>query len=200
MASIDLTDLDAVRRYLQRADPSADEQDPVIQDLITSYSRSIIREYREFAPASDGVARTFEINPNERVHTLAPFDCRAATKAVLDLGKGYERVLDSTEWTLALLDPENQVWQAVELALPVATGLLEHGRTLTITGDWGFSAVPEDVELACRMAVVMSLRGDVQGFGSALQPNSFGEGSNDGNALPPGIRGLLNGFRRTIYV
>ena len=196
MSAIDLTDLAAVRRHLQRLDPSADEQDEVIGDLITAYSRLIIGNYREFAPAAEAADRTIEIDPLEWLHPLAPYDCRAATAVVLDQGKTTERTLIGEEWTLAKYDPEHGVWKAIELHACIGYAPLRSGHTLTITGDWGFSEIPEDAELACRLAVVMALRGDVQAFGSALQPNSFGEGLNDDQALPPGVRGLLRRFRR----
>jgi hypothetical protein len=194
MAATDLTTLDAVRRHLQLTG-EVTEQDPVIEDIIARLSVHIARKHcqREFAPAEDAGTRVIELDEGFRLQSLAPFDARAVTSVVLDEGYDTERTLSSSEWRLALLDPHNSVWTAVRLTRPLC------GSTLTLTGNWGYSEIPAHVEEACILAVVSSLRSDVQAFGGALQPNSFGDGVNDDQALPPGVRGLLAGEVRAFY-
>lgn len=197
MANTDLTTLAAVRTLLQMTG-GVTEQDDIIGSLITRMSSTISRHcQREFAPAVSAASRTVELDRCASLQSLAPFDCRAATAVVLDTGMATEQTLATTQWQLALHDPSNQVWQALRLcnvSIP-STG----GRTLTVTGDWGYESVPAHVEQACILAVVSTLRQDVQAFGGPLQPNSFGDGVNDDQALPPGVRGLLAPEVRHFY-
>jgi hypothetical protein len=194
MSAIDLTTLDAVREHLQLSPDSETEQDQVIASLITRYSVVIARYcQREFAPAQAAATRLIELDGEFRLQSLAPFDARAVTSVVLDDGLTTERTLDTNEWRLALLHQPYGVWQAIRLSRP------PWGSTLTLTGDWGFAEIPADVEQACILTVVSALRQDVQAFGGPLQPNSFGDGVNASEALPPGVRGALAPYVRQFY-
>lgn len=194
MAAIDLTTLDKVRKHLQLVDGDETEQDELIEDLITATSRHIAAaKEREFAPAETAGVRVIELDEGYRLQSLAPYDCRALTTVILDDGLPTERTLEATEYRLALRDSANGVWKAIRLCRPAC------GQTLTLTGDWGFEEIPEDAARACVLAVANVVRGDVQAFGSAIQPNSLGDDVNADQALPPGIRGLLKRFDRHFY-
>ena len=199
MATIDLCTLDDVRKHAQYQD-SDTQHDDVIEPLITRMSRAILRRYREFAPATDDESRTVTFDPEEDTRVaLVPWDLRAAAAVVIDQGYDTELELTTGQWRLCHHDRLNGVWRGVELDRRYRTRSPFTERTLTVTGSWGFTEIPEDVTESCVLAVISHLRQDVQAFGGALQPNSFGDDVNEAVAFPPGVRGLLEAFRYDLY-
>jgi hypothetical protein len=199
VAATDLCGLDDVRKHLQRQ-TGATEQDDVLEALITRLSRAIARDVgRELAPAADNKTRTLEFDPRHRLVPVAPWDLRAVTAVLVDQGLATEQTLTADQWRLTVHDPDFGLWRALELPYvhPVSTW---RTRRLTITGDWGFAEVPDEAAQACISAVTMYVRGEVQAFGGALQPNSLGEGVNDDELLPPGLRGLVKHLELPVYV
>ena len=189
MAATDLCTLAQVREHGQYQ-PTDTAQDTVAGALITRLSALIMRYCaREFAPAVNAQARTFRLRPGRCIQPVIPRDLRAATAVAVD-----GQTLPASQWQPAMLDGPNGVYGAIEFAYVPPSRW--SARTLQITGDWGFQSVPEDVVEACVLAVGLYLRAHVSGFGTALQPNSLGDGVNAAAALPPGIRGMLDPFRR----
>lgn len=217
MAANDLVTLREVREHLQMPEPET-EQDPIIQSLITRVSRTITREYRrEFAkPNPETATRRVKVparclrSSRDRTHyymaDLAPYDLRSATSvrlhpetaAPVTLTAGTDYVLEP------VVNPLEGVFTWVRLSawlsLTSTTSQRFGFAYLEIAGNWGFDSVPDDVKEAVILAVVMHVRGQVQAFGSALQPNSIGDGVNAAEALPPGVRGLLKDFKRDVLI
>jgi len=208
MAAGDLCTLAEVREHMQM--PTAEtEQDAVIQSLITRLSLAI-KGYtsREFATTLTSPPNTRRLTVRPRryrdgayIVPLAPYDLQSATTVKLHPETASPVTLVAgTDYVLEPVDLPEGVYTEIRLSGALGVGssttAMRFGYAyLDVTGTWGFASVPADVKEACILAVSMHLREDVQGFGSALQPNSFGEGLNQPLALPPGIRGLLDRYR-----
>lgn len=196
--SIDLCTLEEVREHGSYQDVDT-AQDEIIPRLITALSRSMLA-IREFRPALASNVRVIEIDPGETVYSVHPYDLQAVSAVVIDDDFDTELSLEAGAFRPAGWDPESQTYGELELATTTPATSSFSRRTLTITGTWGFPEVPEDVNEACQLAVLMYLRRDVQAFGTAFQPNSLGDDVNQAVALPPGIRGLLARWERDVYV
>jgi hypothetical protein len=199
MAAGDLVTLDAARDFLQFSDDAV-ELDGPLQDTITRASLAITRSTygREFTPTTS-TARVFEWDGCSRRVSLAPYDLRTATSVVMDSDSTSPTTLAATSYRLAPVPASFGVYTRLELAYDLslpAPSVSWTRRRVQVTGDWGFAAVPADVQQACLLYVAAVIRRDVQAFGSALQPNSFGEGINEPEAFPPGVRGLLAPYMR----
>lgn len=155
----DLTTLDTVRQYLQTNGPDL-EQDPVVSALITRASAAIERwAGRLFAPRPEVESRTFDYGGSG---VLIPpvFDLRGL-ESILDYADrdvSQQVTLASTDYLLTPAYPQDGVYYG--LFLPNA-GITT--RRMTVTGYWGMTAVPPDVEWACIITVREWLR-PVSGF------------------------------------
>jgi len=67
-------------------------------------------------------------------------------------------------------------------------------RLIGVTGDWGFSAVPEDVAQACIMTVATWLRRDVSGYTRDLGVDV--DQVDRPVSLPGAVLHILEPFRR----
>ena len=199
MAAGDLTTLDAARERLQ-LQVDATELDLVTEATITAASQAIRwSPYgREFAPAVTAEARDFTLASCGHLD-LAPYDLRTVTTVVVNPGDADQATIAAADYRLGPVPAKHGVYTRLELSrtLVLPTPSTAWGSLrVRITGNWGFESVPPDIEQACLLYVVALIRGEVQAFGSALQPNSFGEGVNDAEAFPPGVRGLLIPYMR----
>lgn len=202
MAAGDLVTLEQAREFLQLQD-DATELDPVTEDTISRASAAIRWSAfgREFTP-STAAARDFLWDGYCLDLDLAPYDLRTVTSIVVDPDDGSPTTLTAAQYRLRPIPATHGVYTKVKLSatLSVPTpGPAFDDRVVRITGDWGFASVPGDVQHACLMYIAAVVRGEVQAFGSALQPNSFGEGVNDSEAFPPGVRGLLFPYMRMSF-
>lgn len=121
--------------------------------LYINWASDAIQNYtkREFVP-QDNVDRIFDWDGSSYID-LAPYELRTLTDI------SYES--DSTQVTVATrnyrLEPRGGTRQATFLSLHLAPApippLYDFGYQLTITGDWGMSAIPADVEGACLLMV-----------------------------------------------
>ncbi len=196
MAAIDLCTLAEVRGFLAYRTGWTD-RDPILADLITRASQTIIREVgREFAPASNNLVRTFPVNvrrdydtgcddmiPRDRwdnvVVSLRPYDLRAATQIRLHPESTTPTVLAAGDYALQPIGSEFGTFRSVVLSRGVTVWsdlASQFGYAqVEITGNWGFAAVPDDVKQACIETVASWMERDVAGL--ALE-------TEDGRALP----------------
>lgn len=196
----DLTDLDAVRqsRFTQDSDTGEDAE---VRTLITSASRAIARYCgREFSPATDGEAREFEYDGRGPV-LVTPYDLRAVTQVRIDTDTTVPQTLLDTEWRLWPNPARDGVYSGVRI-----TRCTWRRRTVVeITGDWGFSSVPTDVEHACIITVATWVGQDKMAFSPLLAAAAEEDmGSRPPavllGAIPPGARKLLEPYRRQVFV
>jgi hypothetical protein len=207
VSAIDLTSLDAARSFLQ-LQTTETELDEILGETITRCSRELANEFeREFAPPVEDTARTLQFKPHRcggpLLVNLAPWDLRSAATVVVDSGLVTEQTLTSAQWELAWHDRRTGSYLALELR-DVLPDVNRRRRTLTITGDWGLSEIPEDLELGCLLYVKTIMRLDVQAFASTPLVEALGSdpfaGENPRNPFPSGIPnrvlGLLDHYRR----
>lgn len=208
MAAGDLCSLTEVREHLQ-IDAAETEQDPVITSLITRVSKAITSDYkREFAKPDDNQhTRRFKVRPLRWGYAvdLTPYDLRVPTSVKLnpETASPQTLVADSDYVAEPVTGTEGVTrWLRLSPWLSMASTVATRFGSpyVDVAGTWGFGAVPDDVKEAAILAVIMHIRGEVQAFGGSLQPNSIGEGVNDAEALPPGVRGLLKPYERTLPI
>lgn len=204
----DLCTLTDVRALMQKT--AADvAQDALIATLITRASVKIMRDYgREFVPGGpDGIdataaTRTFEYAwgdqyPGEAFVDLRPYDLQTLTGVSVDTDQSSPIVLSSDEYRLWPQPPTGGVYMALKVSpLNVSVGLVGwRKRQITVTGDWGFPAIPLEVTQACAETVIYWI--------TANPATHRFAGSPDGAPAPVSPRGypmaaldLLSGFKR----
>lgn len=195
----DLTSLGAMRLYLQK--PAADtEQDEIIEQLITRASAAITRHCdREFVP-TPGVERVLLYEPNERGYlSLAPYDLRTATQVQIDTDNGSPTEIEAADYRLYPRGGPDGVYTYMRLYVRTGTSSVwGDEREVTITGDWGFEAVPADVEQACIETVGLVLRRDVAGMETTFSIDE--DRLERPMVIPAKALGALRRFERQAYV
>jgi hypothetical protein len=218
-----LTSLEAAREYVLRNQDDA-SQDSQLVRLLKGYSRAV-QNYsrREWLPEADAEARRLSYNGLGYL-VLDPWDLRAVTSIVMftDLPTAQQRTLVAGSPTVegeyrllpAGLTPEGTYRS---LLLPPFTpysqsgGLMVDGEwvyrppsgtyEVTVTGDWGIGYVPDDVELACLIAVKNAYENPSSMAAGAQGGFSFSEVPEQGASLwermlPAEARALLTPYRR----
>lgn len=195
-----LCTLAQVREFMQKKAIDTG-QDALLLAQINRISRAIMNwTEREFAPASSGVTRSFRINPGLNGFVeLAPYDLRLATAITVtsDNGAAPLTLAQFTEWEYGLLTTDGTY---TELMIDIyKTSTRRFWPTLTITGDWGFTTVPDDVVQAAIVATVDSMRTDVAAY--SVVNEAGGETRFErGSALPAKAKELLMPYRRCVLV
>lgn len=185
----DLTTLDAVREFLQIRDEDI-EQDTVISALITRASLAIMRHTgREFAPKTNDAERVFAYTGRGMLD-LAPYEARAVTTVTIDSDLPSPRALTlGTNYRLRPLPAREGVYSWLEIVGYNGRRV----RQVTIRGDWGWPAIPADVEQACITTVGIWLRRDVSAFSRTY---SLDEGRTERpEALPAQVVAMLAPYR-----
>jgi hypothetical protein len=171
LAANALVSLEEARAFLQK-DQGEEEQDELIVALINAASSRILQHTgREFAPK--GVVtetRVFATSAGARTIDLFPFDVREVSAVILgsDLAVGDEVALASTDWRLRPLPSPHGVYQLLRLTRAAVDRLGCDEFEVSVTGLWGFAAVPEDVKHWCKVTVAIWLRKDVSAFSRTL--------------------------------
>jgi hypothetical protein len=197
MASQDLTTLEAVRRHQQRTDTTNTTQDDLVNDMITVASDLIMGfTQREFAPTTTAAARKYRYD-GHGVLNLAPDDLRSVTSIQIDTDTSSPTTLDSTQYKLWPTRTKHGVYSHIHLVgitVPsVTTQTYPVYRQVTVTGNWGWSSIPDAVERACILLVMDLLsrtsdwrNADFDGLGS----------SGVSAALPLHVKTMLAQYRR----
>lgn len=175
----DLCTLDDVQSYLPGYEPNEDTQ-ATLQDLITSLSVDAYQEIgREFTPRAE--------NPDARVFELGPYECEQRELEIGDLA-----AIDD-DFEIAISDPDGTAVQTLQegayvalprsrdswepitsLSLPrvalspAEPALLAAGRFVTVTGSWGFPAIPANVRRAVAKLTIVRYLTDVANQGTEL--------------------------------
>lgn len=202
MAAQDLCSPEDVRLFLQKQ-PGETQNDPILGALITRASVAIMREVeRQFAPTETGVAHRFEVGADygATLLSLAPYDLRTVTSVKLDTDLASPYTLSTSEYRLGPRPNRDGVYTWIRLR-PQNNGTAQwfpDVREVEITGNWGFSSVPEDVRHACVVTAADWFRRDVAAFGTTFSTET-GE-LEVPQSLPKGIMPVLDRYRRMAYV
>lgn len=166
MASQDLCALADVRAALEI--PVSDtSRDSLISTLITAASDAIMDEVeREFAPTTASATRRFKIDTWNV--SLSPYDLRTVSSFVLHPESSSPQTLTAgTDFNLEPVTSKSGTYTSVQFSsylasLPSSQTAFAFGYALCdITGAWGFTSVPTDVNRACVITVASWLRKDV---------------------------------------
>ena len=202
MAAEDLTSLASVREAADSVTGETDD-DALIGSYITRASVAIMRyAKREFAPTTDAAERRFKVRG--RTIDLAPYDLRSVDSVELHPLDASPTTLTSAQYLLEPVSAPDGVYNRLTLASDVsldADSVSDFGVVLVdVTGDWGFTAVPADVEHACISTVLSWLRRDVSQFEidytSDAVPNDPRPSGTFG--LPRAVRATLDRYRRIV--
>ena len=163
----DLCTIADVKNSLEPAIAST-TRDPLIQTLITAASDKIMDWCeREFAPVTASAARRFDVplgqNPDGGwVADLSPYDLRTATTVTLHPESTSPVVVAATDYSLEPFSNADNVYYKIRLSpyLSMTSSFaIRFGYAqVSITGAWGFAAVPARVNRACVLAVRSWLR------------------------------------------
>lgn len=160
----DLCNLADVYRYVPGFDPADGANTDTVATLtalITAESRGIYRDTgREFIAIPDEDPRTFDLTRSIVARRSLPIgDVDTVTQVELFDYDGTTS-LGVIDPSLYVLDPRiREEWEPYTRIRfpyrPSSIVLLARGRTLEITGTWGFQSVPEDIVQACAKLVVV---------------------------------------------
>jgi hypothetical protein len=175
---IDLCTIDDVKSYVPGY-ASDDETDALLARLITSESEQVMTETgREIVPfAAQPQTRSFEIDEtSSRTRQIEIGDLSGVEDSdfVVEL-------LDSSEANPVTVDPSGcrplyrlkrqprEQWEPVtRLEFLAAAGAVRPGRTVLVTGNWGFPAVPTFIREATAKRVILRYVTDVAASGTAF--------------------------------
>lgn len=198
MASQDLTNLTAVRRFLQKSSNDT-SQDTEIAQMITRASVAIANYcQREFkTTGTNPFARTFEYRGGGLLD-FGPWDAQTITQVRLDTDDDNPTTLESDEWRAYPTHKPQGVYTGVRLdpAIAYSRARWEH-RLCEVTGTWGFASVPADVEHATILTVNNWLKLDVTAYESVLSTDETELERPAG--IPSRAQMLLKPFVRTSY-
>lgn len=197
MATQDLTNLTAVRRFLQKS-ASDTAQDSEIGYLITRASDAIMRYCeREFkTTGTNPFARTFEYRGGGFLD-FAPWDAQTITQVRLDTDDDNPTTLTADEFRAYPTHKPQGVYTGVRLdpAIAYSRARWEH-RLCEVTGTWGFASVPADVEHATILTVNNWLKLDVTAYESVLSTDE--QQLERPAGIPSRAQMLLKPFKRTV--
>lgn len=204
LATNALISLDEARGFIQKNEEETEQDEEIIR-LINSASEEIQNHTRrEFAPAGEyGEDRVF-VYVGGRYLDLAPYDLRAVEAVTLATDLESPVKLTKDEWRLRPMPARDGVYQTIRLlSLPEDTRItLPEGETqfeVTVTGEWGFAEVPEDVKHWCKVTVATWLRKDVAAFSTTLRLEE--DRLERPDALPTAaVRGLCKYRRKPALV
>lgn len=204
-----LTNLTAVKRSLGREGIVDADGDARITLYIAAYSRAIAAYCDRVFIAEDGVARIYRYDGSGYLN-LAPYELRGTpTLLEFDSDQSAPYTVAVTDYRLEPRGGDHLTGTYLWLSLPTLNRGAWPGnlstpldREVRVTGDWGPTSVPADVELACVIACTNAYRNPA-GFVTARSGGmDFGEEDfgNDapgaGLSLPQDARAILGPYRR----
>jgi hypothetical protein len=209
VASIDLCTVADVKASMEPPITTT-VRDGIIQTAITAASRRIMSWCdREFAPATGAATRRFPIDVTQNanggfVADLAPFDLRSATAVSLHPESTAPVALSAANFDYALEPLPNQDGTYYRLRISPYFSMISsfanrfNYALIDISGAWGFSSVPEDVNRACVLTVRSWIRQNPKAY--AFPDQNAVEGvqpeAPQTFTLPGGALMLLDHYKR----
>lgn len=201
MAANDLTTLADVREYTQMSSGQTD-QDALVSTYITQVSTAIQRWCgREFAPVTGSgdtpTSRKFRYIGGGYLY-FAPYDLQDVDTVQIDTDTDSPTTLtENDDFYLLPINQNDGVYTHMELrnlSPSSRSSAVDYTptRQITVSGIWGFSAVPDDVVLAANIMVAWLIRNH-----SAIPGNDLaGEGDRFGPvSMPTSVKRLLEPYR-----
>jgi len=189
-----------VREWLQK--PAGDiSQDQLIEAVILRASRAILTYLDREVVLTTGAnpqTRVFPIGGAAWTRLIRVGDMTSAPTAASVIGEDGATVTTLT----AATDLESQPlvrasWEPITmLRLRRSAGGLAPDYRLSVTGSWGWPAVPEDVTQAAIMTAGHWCRRYVQAFSSSYSPEAGEDGVPE--SIPPAARAILAMHRRVV--
>lgn len=154
--------------------------------------------------------RVFDVEPaNAYYHSISIDDLAAAPSQVQIIGSDWTTVMATVSSGDYTLYPRvRATWQPIRKILFRSTVLpLRYGYRVSVTGTWGFPAVPGTVRQAVLDAVAENMDRDVEHYTQDLGPQPTGQGTNvivfGSNrpqviSLPPSALAVAQQFRDPI--
>jgi hypothetical protein len=181
VAAGDLTTLASVREFVGKptSGTAQTQDDELLTSLIVQESKQI-HAYtgREFAPVSTASqTRKFAYYGGGRLY-FTPYDLQDVTSVTIDTESGDGVALEEdVDFFLFPRNANAGVYTHAELrnCEPVAKSsrhVVRPWREVTVVGTWGFSSVPDDVELAANAQVAFLFRQHSAVPGNVLGDNS----------------------------
>lgn len=146
----ELTDVDSVRQFMQKS-LSDKLQDEDLETLIIQASPAIERRCsREFF-STPNATRSFEFTPEcNGVLNLTPYELRDVSAVVVDPDLEGGTTLTTSQYQLKPFPARDGTFFGLRLAnLPVPNrdgSLPFFTRRVDVTGDWGMTSVPDDIQ------------------------------------------------------
>ena len=136
----------------QGTDAQNEEDKAFIRKLINGFSAAIHRyTRRQFKPQENAVAKRFRLAPRARSLSLAPSEARNVTAVVVhsDRSASEQRTLTADEYRLEPRGKSSATGTYLWIKLLTTFGIGAFASEAQVTGDWGATAVPADVEYVC---------------------------------------------------
>jgi hypothetical protein len=185
-----LTTVGDVRQFLQKEGRES-HQDAIIEALITRASQEMIAyTRREYAPAVSALLRQFRYEGQGHVG-FKRYDLRAATliqTREIASGSAQTTLVADDDYELDPLEAPDGVYTGMYLATSRVPLIV------SVTGDWGWPAVPARVQHWCNVTVKEWLRKDVSAFSTGFDMNE--DRIDRPESLPSAVRRALNVDRR----
>jgi hypothetical protein len=203
VGSSTLASLIDVRREMELVQTDT-TRDQLIEEYLVVATDAIQTAYeRQFVPQVT-TTKTFEAERTTNIMRFAPFDLLSATTVTLD-PESTQTVL--TAGTDYVLRPLNQpVFTYMQLGAYLVYGWSDYsnrfgGPKISITGTWGWPAVPAAVKQACALTVASWLRRDYGNFdissmGVAMGGREIAPDAPLNFSIPPAARRLLQPYVR----
>ena len=168
--------------------------DAVIESIVEAVSRYIDKETNLFFYDDQAAVRCYSPEMGDMLQLDAPLYGVDSLKTDDDGDGTYENTWATTDYHLMPLNGDTKHWirtnQNGDYAFPV--GVL---AGVEITGDWGYAAVPADINLVC-MNIVKNVNGRREGQGDeAVQITAAGVVITPKD-ISPYDRKVLNQYRR----
>ena len=196
----DLVTLAQAREFLQKQSVDT-SQDSILQNVISRASAAVMEfTEREFAPATASATRVFDVEIiGQTLVSFAPYDCRSVSAVTVDADVSAV-TLSSAEYRLYPNPAADGVYTGIRVmpfGISVGSVPWRH-RQVSVTGAWGFSSVPVDVQHWTLVTVAEWMRKDVAAFSTVY--NLAEDKVDRPEMLPAAARAGLAGWQRmTIF-
>lgn len=199
LSGVDLCTVAQVREWLQK--PGGDTaQDTVIQNTITRASRAILTylDREVVVSGSNPQTRVVDVGGHAYTRVVPVGDMASTPTAVLILGEDGATVATLTVGTdVQALPLVRRSWEPItHLRLRDSAGTLDSRYQLSVTGSWGWPAVPEDITQAAVMTAGSWVRRYVQAFTTSYSPEAVEEGAPE--SIPGAARAMLRPHRAVV--